>query len=195
MSRLVPNAQANPSDWACTARHFSTPSVLQLAQRRRNELLGTARGKSRIKFNGKLIQYMYILTYNNTTKCPPSPYPAMMINVKQCMVGHIADVQSAGWLDIHFSEWNFLRISCATCREKCHRVAKHGDKSDKPAQWTSYIYFFLLLLLLFQWWCQKEERLVRTSYTLMLCSPTQNFEQTHIQNPATRCSFSTHNIS
>jgi hypothetical protein len=29
---------------------------------------------------------------------------------------------------------NFLRKSCATCREKCRRAAQRTEKPDKPAQ-------------------------------------------------------------
>jgi hypothetical protein len=35
-----------------------------------------------------------------------------------------------------FYRWNFLRKSCATCREKCHFTTPHTEKSDKPAQRT-----------------------------------------------------------
>jgi hypothetical protein len=35
-----------------------------------------------------------------------------------------------------FYRWNFLRKSCATCREKCRSMASRAEKSDKPAQWT-----------------------------------------------------------
>jgi hypothetical protein len=33
-----------------------------------------------------------------------------------------------------FYRRNFLRKSCATCREKCRRTAPRTEKSDKPAQ-------------------------------------------------------------
>jgi hypothetical protein len=33
-----------------------------------------------------------------------------------------------------FYRRNFLRKSCATCREKCRRAALRTEKSDKPAQ-------------------------------------------------------------
>jgi hypothetical protein len=38
-----------------------------------------------------------------------------------------------------FYRRNFLRKSCATCREKCRRAASRPDKSDKPVQWTPCI--------------------------------------------------------
>jgi hypothetical protein len=39
-----------------------------------------------------------------------------------------------------FYRRNFLRKSCATCREKCHRAGPRTEKSDKPAQWTPCIF-------------------------------------------------------
>jgi hypothetical protein len=35
-----------------------------------------------------------------------------------------------------FHRRNFMRKSCATCREKCCHAAPRTEKSDKPAQWT-----------------------------------------------------------
>jgi hypothetical protein len=32
-----------------------------------------------------------------------------------------------------FYRWNFLRKSCAICREKCRRAAPRTEKSDKTA--------------------------------------------------------------
>jgi hypothetical protein len=38
-----------------------------------------------------------------------------------------------------FYRRNFLRKSCATCREKYRRAAPRTEKSDKPVQWTPCI--------------------------------------------------------
>jgi hypothetical protein len=44
-----------------------------------------------------------------------------------------------------FYRRNFLRKSCATCREKCRRMAPRTEKTDKPAQWTPYTCIYIYI--------------------------------------------------